>query len=382
MIALMAATSVAIAGPREQAKRIHDRLVGVPPSEATLTAMANKVAAGNAAGAALDAMSNPLFYNTTLKAFVTPWTNVTSTPFAELNDYTATVIGMIRDDVPFNQVLTEDIVYIGAGADSTVPYAQTDNAHYREIETKRIDMSNTANLIRTTQSSLPGATLTTDQTAGIMTTRAFGESFLSMGTNRRAVRFTFMNFMCRDMEDMHDVTRTPDRIRQDVSRSPGGDSTIFLNQCVGCHSGMDPLAQAFAYYDFAEVVQDAGEQIVMTPGVVQPKNLINSNNFPAGFVVPNDRWDNYWRQGPNASMGWSTALPSGGNGIKSLGREIASSSAFNQCQVQKVFKFVCNRDPASTMDQNEVQRIAGVFSTNNFSMKRVFAETAAYCKGE
>lgn len=381
-IALMAATSVAVAGSREQAKRIHDRLVGVPPSEGVLSAMANKVAAGNAAGAALDAMSNPLFYNATLKYFATPWTNEDSTPFADLNDYTATVIGMIRDDVPFNQVLTEDIVYIGAGAQSTVAYSQTDNEHYRQIESLRIDMSNTANLIRTTQSSLPGAVLATDQTAGVMTTRAFGEAFLKMGTNRRAIRFTFMNHMCRDMEDMHDVTRTPDRIRQDVSRSPGGDSTIFLNQCIGCHSGMDPLAQAFAYYDFAEVVQDAGEQIVITPGIVQPKNLINANNFPAGFVVTNDRWDNYWRQGVNASMGWSGSLPAGGNGIKSLGREIASSSAFSQCQVQKVFKFVCMRDPASTMDQNEVQRIAGVFAANNFSMKRVFAETAAYCKGE
>ena len=47
-----------------------------------------------------------------------------------------------------------------------------------------------------------------------------------------------------------DTTRPPDRIRQDVARSPGGDSRLFLNNCVGCHSGMDPMAQAFAYYNF------------------------------------------------------------------------------------------------------------------------------------
>jgi hypothetical protein len=381
-LALAAATSVAVAGPREQAKRIHDRLAGTPPSEATLTSMANKIAAGNSVGAAMDAMTNPLFYNVTLKNFVTPWTNENSTPFADLNDFTATVIGMVRDDVPFNQVLTEDIVYIGAGAQSTIPYAQTDNEHYRQIESLRIDMSNPANLIRTTQSSLPGAVLSAAETAGVMTTRAFGEAFLSMGTNRRAIRFAFMNFMCRDMEDMHDTTRTPDRIRQDVSRSPGGDSTIFLNQCIGCHAGMDPLTQAFTYYDFAEITQDAGEQIVITPGIVQPKNLINAGNFPPGFVVTNDRWDNYWRKGVNASMGWSGALPGGGNGVKSLGQEIASSAAFAQCQVQKVFKQVCVRDPASAADQSEVQRITGVFTANNYSMKRVFAETAAFCKGE
>jgi hypothetical protein len=382
-VLLIAATSAAVAGPREQAKRIHDRLVGVPPTEAVLSVMAAKVAAGDAVGAAYDAMTNAAFYNTTLKNFVTPWTNEAQTPYAPLNDYTATVIGMVRDDVPFNQALTEDIVYIGASAAVTTAYSQTNNDHYVQIESNRVDMSKPANLVRTAQSSLPGAVLTTEQTAGVMTTRAFAEAFLKMGTNRRAIRYAFMTHLCRDMEDVHDVTRTPDRVRQDVSRSPGGDSSIYLNQCVGCHAGMDPLTQAFAYYDFAEVTADAGEQIVITPGAVQEKNLINANNFPAGYVVANDRWDNYWRQGPNAALGWSASQPSGGNGVKSLGRELASSKAFAQCQVQKVFKFTCLRDPASAADQDAVRRITGVFEENaSFSMKRVFAETAAYCKGE
>ena len=34
-----------------------------------------------------------------------------------LNDYTATVVGMVRDDVPFNTLLSADLVYI---ADSAV----------------------------------------------------------------------------------------------------------------------------------------------------------------------------------------------------------------------------------------------------------------------
>lgn len=381
-VAILLSTPVS-AGPREQAKRMHDRLVGVPPTEAVLSAMASKISAGDASGAALDAMSHPLFYNTTLKNFVTPWTNEAQTPFADLNDYTATVIGMIRDDVPFNQLLTEDIAYVGAAGSVTAAYSQTDNEHYRQLEAQRIDLSNPANLIRVTQSSLPGATLDATQIAGVMTSRAFGEAFLKMGTNRRAIRFTFMNHLCRDMEDVHDVTRTPDRIRQDVARSPGGDSTIFLNQCVGCHSGMDPLAQAFAYYNFAEQTDDSpGEQILMTPGIVQPKNLINANNFPPGYVVKDDRWDNHWRQGANASLGWNLTAPAGGNGIKSLGQEIAGSEAFAQCQAQKTFRYVCLRDPANAADQNEVRRITGVFKATNYSMKRVFAESAAYCKGE
>jgi hypothetical protein len=87
-------------------------------------------------------------------------------------------------------------------------------------------------------------------TAGVMTTRAAARAFFIDGTNRAMFRFTMLNHFCNDMEQVLDTTRSPDRIRQDVSRSPGGDSRVFLNNCVGCHSGMDPLAQAFAYYDY------------------------------------------------------------------------------------------------------------------------------------
>ena len=53
---------------------------------------------------------------------------------------------------------------------------------------------------------------------------------------------------------MSDNSRPTDRIRQDVSRSPGGDSQLFHNHCSGCHSGMDPLAQAFAFYNWDDDV--------------------------------------------------------------------------------------------------------------------------------
>ena len=47
-VALMAiqACAPASAGPREQARRIHDRLAGVPPSDAVLTQMAPTSPAG------------------------------------------------------------------------------------------------------------------------------------------------------------------------------------------------------------------------------------------------------------------------------------------------------------------------------------------------
>ena len=60
------------------------------------------IAAGRATDAAYRAMEHRAFYDVTLKNFAMPWTNRDQTVFAPLNDYTATVIGMVRDDVPFD----------------------------------------------------------------------------------------------------------------------------------------------------------------------------------------------------------------------------------------------------------------------------------------
>jgi hypothetical protein len=59
---------------------------------------------------------------------------------------------------------------------------------------------------------------------------------------------------------------------------------------------MDPMAQAFAYYDWDET---AG-RIVYTPGVVRPKYFNNDTTFAPGFATPDDQWDNYWRHGATA----------------------------------------------------------------------------------
>ena len=67
--------SIAQASPREQAKRIHDRLSGVPPTESVLSAMEADIQNNNPIAAAYTAMDNANFYNVTLKNFAAPWTN-------------------------------------------------------------------------------------------------------------------------------------------------------------------------------------------------------------------------------------------------------------------------------------------------------------------
>src|SRR4029077_9667418 len=140
VLLLMQLAAAAQAGPNEQAKRIYERLVGEEPPAATLATMASVIstgcggsgcAPGNAAlvTAAQTATQAPDFYNVTVKNMVTPWTNRDQTVFAPLNDYTATVIGMVRDDVAFNTALSADILYT-VNSGGLPPVSAANNDHY------------------------------------------------------------------------------------------------------------------------------------------------------------------------------------------------------------------------------------------------------------
>lgn len=366
------------AGYREQAKRIHDRLAGVPPTDAVLQQMEdaiNPALPGNANDAAVIAMNNVSFYNVTLKNFAAPWTNREQSVFVPLNDYIATVIGMIRDDIPFNTLLSADLTYVGTNRIVPSRPSANNNDHYAELEANNINLRD--ELTDVSQSSISG--IPSSATAGVMTSRAASRAFFIAGTNRAMFRFTVLNHMCNDMEQLHDTRLPPDRIRQDVSRSPGGDSRLYLNNCIGCHTGMDPMTQAFAYYNY----DDVSGRLEYTAGVVQAKYFNNDLNFPQGFRTPDDSWDNYWRNGQNAYLGFSLPLPGNGAGAKSLGMELAGSEAFASCQVKKVFRAVCLRDPENSADRSRVDQITSDFMTTfGYHMKNVFAETAVYCMGQ
>lgn len=390
VITLNSVTS-AYAGTLEQAKQLHDRLTGIPASESTLIEMARLLDENKSIEAAYKAMENPAFYSTTLKLFATPWTNIDQDIFAPLNDYSATVIGVIRDDIDFRELLQSDLVYIGKQDLNLPSYSTNNNNHYQALEDQFVDLS--TGLVRTTQSSLNG--LPANATAGVLTSRAAAKAFFYLGTNRAMLRFTLMNHLCTDLEPIKDNTLSPDRIRQDVSRSPGGDSRLFINNCSGCHTGMDPLAQAFAYYDYefdetADPIGDlgaltynqAGEIDARTGTRVQGKYHNNATTFPFGFITKDDQWQNYWREGINQKLGWDEGLSGKGMGAKSLGQELANSQAFAQCQVKKAFNAVCLRDAESDADLSQINTTTASFKQHSYQLKRVFAEVGAYCMGE
>lgn len=387
------------AGPRDQAKRLHDRLTGTPPNAATLQQLETMIAAGQSKQAAQLIVGRDAFYDVNLKNWFSTWSNVAENPNVPLNDFTATAVGMVRDDVPFDQALYGDIIYVGndqlvtsLNADGSVavqrhiaPYQKNNNNHYSEMETRLINPANLADLTtRTTPISLRQylqrkaqsavATGITD-VAGLITTRASGEAFFSAGTNRRMLRFTFRNFLCLDMEQMQDTSRADFRVRRDVDRAPGGDSRTYKQTCVGCHAGMDALAGAFANFNFTnnEVQQSAG---------VQGKYNQNNTIYPAGYVTTDNSWLNLWIAGPGEFVGWKGAAS--GNGARALGEMLSKTDAFSQCMVKRVFRRTCLRDPLST-EKDLIVRLASDFSAQNrYNMKDLFVSVATLpqCLGE
>jgi hypothetical protein len=111
---------------------------------------------------------------------------------------------------------------------------------------------------------------------------------------------------------------------------------------------MDPMAQAFAYYDYDETAA-----IALFAGVVAAEVLPQQGHVPGGFSTPTTTGTTTGAAvATRCSAG--TRLPGSGTGAKSLGRELARTDAFARCQVQKVFKDVCFRRPSDAQDRAKV----------------------------
>ncbi|MFT5082111.1 MAG: hypothetical protein ACI9Y1_000133 [Lentisphaeria bacterium] len=380
----------------DQAKRIHERIAGTTPSAEMLADMEAATDGVAAAYLAMDNQYDDSFYNVTLKNMAAPWASREGDVFADLNDYIATVIGFVKDDLDFRGILSDDILYTGSDAlgAAVAPYSPSNNQHYLDIEAQiglngEVGVSLKDDLVVRTQSQLVPALAAANGkpqgASGVITSRAGAKAFLIAGTNRAAFRFTLINHLCLDLEQVHDVTRIPDRIRQDVSRSPGGDSRIFLNTCIGCHNGMDPMAQAMAYHNYfvADIVADPtgeGGQVEYTPGTVQSKYFNNDTSFPPGYITPDDSWANYWRAGKNSALGWDTERDASGTGISAMFAELAHTRAFASCHVNRVFKAMCLRDPVGSDEGDLISGMIDGFMVEG-NLKDVFAQSADQCKG-
>lgn len=385
---------------QDKAWKLHNRISSLPPTAQELNQMVqlinqNPGRVGLEKAAEVSIESNG-FYNITLKNMFKPLSNVNRDSRVVLNDMVATMIGAVRDSdaKPFNRILYEDLVYVGPSMGpegnsedeinnaNNLRYRTNDNRHYQEMERRKLNLKDVLVERKLTETikteNNPGAESEStrvlvnqvDGSAGVLTSRAYATEFFSAGTNRRVTRYTFMNFMCKDFEDLHDTSIPDFRVARDVDRAPGGDSRVYKNNCAGCHAGQDALRGALAYYD-----EDDGH-ILFSPGQVREK-MNRGAIYMQGFLTQDDSWINTWTQGKNASLGWRE--PTQGQGLKDWGRMFARSSGFAQCMADRVYRQFCYRSP----DQDE-QQIINEFaeqfeSSDNYNFKKLVTKTIAKC---
>jgi len=366
----------AIADEKGQAIRIHNRLTCEPPTDAVLEQMTDLIKIGKSEEAANLAIQNRGFLECTVKQWCAIQTNADRKFDVKLNDYCATVIGAVRDDKPFGDLLSADIIYVAdpdpskyLGKGPLPAYDPANNAQYEFLETKGLNLADV--LVEKKQSEVSGVA----QTSGLLTTRAFGEAYLTAGTNRRAVRYSMLNFLCNDLEQMSDTSRPDAMVGRDVERDPGGDATTYNNRCKGCHAGQDFFRGAWAFYDFDETAK----KIKYTPGIVAGKYNINGDSFPTGYQTTDDRWMNNWTVGQNARFGWPEDLK-GGNGVASFGKMLAKTAGFNTCMAKSTYKTVCASEGESEREKKIISELADDFKVSNQNLKTLFVKTALRCQ--
>src|SRR5690606_21935331 len=142
------------------------------------------VVAGDIRGAAMVATESEAFYDVALPDFFFRSANNDNFAYPDLNDYTATLIGFVRDDYDFREIFMADRFYRSDDLLSGISPLldgdgfQTKNDHYRNlgirVERGVYSLSNPAHLFEAQQTVDLGHTF---EVAGVLTTRGFAEEF-------------------------------------------------------------------------------------------------------------------------------------------------------------------------------------------------------------
>ena len=439
----------------DQARRLYQRISSLPATDAEVNQMAQLIAEGKADQAAFIAMNSNGFYALTLKNMFSPLSNTEKLLDLPLTDFTATVAGLVRDNEAFHQILHADVIY--TANDEAQTYTQNftvgnppvivtlnsntperplrradgnfnntgnpglpppgkvrpiigsdaryrDNLHYSDLENnfshnwievlqKRTQSETvySANYINTGAERVPLMDI-----AGLLTTRQFSSAAYSGGTNRRPYAMLMENFICNNLESVHNSNLPDTWVRQDIDRSPAGDDMAFQTQCAGCHTHMDAASGAFVLFDYRD-----DRTFWNSPNLNAPNNKIFrlAGLYPAGHRPSNNSWKNLLRFGPNARLGFrqinGVESLDQGTGLKSFGLLMASTEAFSECMVERTFEQVCFRNFKTEATPNEkeiAKQIARDFESGvsayasheaagPYNLKAIFAKVSNLCFG-
>jgi len=354
--------SVGAREPEEIAGRLFLKLTGTPLTlnDSRRQNMIDLVKVGNLKEAARIATADNSFYNLTIRHWGAPLTNRAESPAIGLNDATAMIIGLTRDQKDFREILSGNFTYASEEVALT-PYS---DQHYMQISD--LNLAEVLTRVEPQNADLSEA-------AGILTSRAWGEAHLQAGTNRRAVEFTFRQFLCNPLQNMRDGTIPDTRVHRDVDRSPGGNSQTYLTTCRTCHAGMDALVGAYAHYRF-DFTGPFSSGVIQT-SKVQRKYNQNGEVYPEGYVTTDDSWTNLFTENQNKQLQWRGQLT--GKGIKEFGRMIADSGAFSKCMVKRTYSQICHRDLEAS-EAAVLDGLANHFEQGGYKLRELFEQVAVH----
>jgi hypothetical protein len=349
------------------------------------------------------------FYKITVKNFASRMSVRSEEVSAPLNDFSATIIGVARDNRDARELLTGDYIYM---ADTSRIPVRTpgeeaisipsdffrnivlNNSHYQAIENNLYQLNLKDILIPVPQrvqsdnSIQTGNLVNNPDPAGLLTSNTWGREHLIMGTNRRAVEYALKSFLCTPMEEAADTQASDARIGRDIDRFPGGDHSRFLTSCKGCHTVMDGFRGAFAQWNYNGFLIHGSlhrNRREMDANGIAVKMNRNAEEFPSGYVTQDSSWVNNATRGKNVShFSWSNTVPNSGTGAGSFGRLLANSDRFAQCMARRAFVEVCQRSQSVFKDVNTpvVLELAKTFKSSGYKLKELFIAAATHQKCE
>lgn len=400
---------------KDDAKWIYERITGVKwaADHPLITQAATMVAAGQRAEVAALATQQPQFLNVTVKNFALEMSTRDETIRIPLNDFAATIMGVVRDNTDARELLYGNFFYVGdpARIPASIPNVIADpnemgrrvlssNEHYEALDSKnnRLDVGSVLmrvngqrlveNVIQVQNQPDQYVIVANPDPGGVLTSRTFIEAHAVAGTNRRPVEYTFRQFMCLPLEQWADALSSDVRIGRDIDRFPGGDHVKFQTSCKSCHTVMDGFRGAWARWDFDN---NRALQTTVRQGASDGNrvlNKLNRNNtvYPGGYVTTNDSWVNHAVRGVNATQfGWrgldKVTPVNTGIGVNAFGRLVANSQRFSTCMAKRVFKSVCRKE----LSDSEIATYSSLgtqFESLNYNMRNLYQIAALHprCK--
>lgn len=355
-----------ITSGRQQALRLFRAITGITVGidDARLKQMEPLIATGKAREAAKIATADPAFYDVRLQQMAAKMSGREETIQEDLNDFTATFVGAVRDGLDARQLLTGNFIYradvtkvssLGylAPADDTKSLVYS-NDHYGDFQSQNLSLYTFLTRQNAQYVESSAVVVVLPDPAGLITTRAFLSSHAEGGTNRRLVNYAFREFMCVEMSEWRDATRPDDFVGRDVDRFPGGSNPLYQTSCRGCHAQLDAFRGAFAQVNFYSNSAGYGAN-------VSRKFASNADIYPEGYVTTNDTFANYATGAVNMDrFGWRSATT--GKGMNAFGTMLANSKGFSRCMTKRFYSAICRRAP-TTQEEASIRLMADQFET-------------------